>query len=137
MKIYNEQIALQSLKSREVFNITTQVKAAAEKSGLREGIAVVSSLHSHTATIVNEDDPGLLEDLLEWLAEASPERETYNHHDRLQSATHLRFQSLLLNHQVVVPFTEGRLDLGARQAVIFIELDGLRPRRIVVKILGE
>jgi secondary thiamine-phosphate synthase enzyme len=137
MKIYNEQIALQSQKSREVFNITTQIKAAAEKSGLREGIAVVSSLHSNTAIIVNEDEPGLLDDLADWLAEISPVREAHKHQDRFESAAHVHFQSLLLHHQVVVPFTEGRLDLGPNQAVLFIELDGLRPRRIVVKILGE
>ncbi|HTZ73709.1 MAG TPA: secondary thiamine-phosphate synthase enzyme YjbQ [Candidatus Aquilonibacter sp.] len=137
MKIYNEQIALQSQKPREVFNITTRVKAAAEKSGAREGIAVVSSLHSNTAVIVNEDEPGLLEDLAEWLQEVSPVRDNYRHLGRFDSAANVHFQGLLLHHQVVVPITEGRLDLGSGQAVLFVELDGLRPRRIVVKIVGE
>ncbi len=137
MKIYNEQIALQSQKPREVFNITTRVKAAAEKSGTREGIAVVSSLHSNTAIIVSEDEPGLLEDLAEWLLEISPARENYKHSGRFDSAAHIHFQSLLLHHQVIVPISEGKLDLGTGQAVLFVELDGIRPRRIVVKIVGE
>lgn len=137
MKIYNEQFALQSQKQRDVFNITTQVKAAAEKSGLRDGIVVVSSLHSNTAVVVNEDKPGLLDDLFEWLTEVSPPGENHRHEGQFESATHVYFQSLLLSHQAIVPFTEGRLDLGPKQAVLFVELDGLRPRRIVVKIVGE
>jgi len=137
MKIYNEQITLQSQKRREVFNITTQVKAAAEKSGAREGIVLVSSLHSNTAIIVNEDEPGLLEDLAEWLQDVSAVRENYKHSGRFDSAAHIHFQSLLLHHQVIVPISEGKLDLGTRQGVLFVELDGLRPRRIVVKIVGE
>lgn len=137
MKIYNEQIALQSQKQREVFNITTRVKAAAEKSGVRDAIAVVSSLHSDTAVIVSADEPGLLEDLGDWLAETSSSQNAYKHQGRFESAANIHFQSLLLHHQVLVPITEGRLELGERQAVFFVELDGLRPRRIVVKIIGE
>ncbi|MGH9572711.1 MAG: secondary thiamine-phosphate synthase enzyme YjbQ [Candidatus Acidiferrales bacterium] len=137
MKIYNEQFALQSQKQREVFNITTQVKAAAEKSRLREGIVVVSSLHSSTAIIVTQDEPGLLDDLFEWLDEVSPASDGFRHEGRFENAAHVRFQSLLLSHQAIVPFTEGRLDLGPEQALLFVELDGLRPRRIVVKIVGE
>jgi secondary thiamine-phosphate synthase enzyme len=137
MKIYNEQIALQSQKQREVVNITTRVKAAAEKSGVRDGIALVSSLHSNTAVIVTEDEPGLLDDLGDWLAEISSAQGAYKHPGPFESGAHLHFQGLLLHHQVVVPITEGRLELGARQAVFFVELDGLRPRRIIVKIIGE
>ena len=137
MKIYNEQIALQSQKQREVFNITTRVKAAAEKSGVRDAIAVVSSLHSNTAVIVTVDEPGLLEELGGWLAEISSSQNAYKHQGRLESAADIHFQSLLLHHQVLVPITEGRLELGERQAIFFVELNGVRPRRIVVKIIGE
>lgn len=137
MKIYNEQIALQSQKQREVFNITTQVKAAAEKSGVRDGIALVSSLHSNTAIIVTEDEPGLLNHLGERLAEISSVQDAHQHQGRFESSAQVHFQSLLLHHQVIVPITEGRLELGSRQAVFFVELDGLRPRRIVVKIIGK
>lgn len=137
MKIYNEQIALQSQKQREVFNITTRLKAAAENSAVRDAIAVVSSLHSNTAVIVTADETGLLEDLGDWLSEISSSENAYKHRGRFESAAHTYFQSLLLHHQVVVPITEGRLELGERQAVFFVELDGLRPRQIVVKIIGE
>lgn len=137
MKIYNEQIVLQSQKKCEVFNITTQVKAAAEKSSVRDGLALISSMHSNTAVILTEDDPGLLEALGDWLGEIASSDESYKHQARFESAAYVHFQALLLHHQVVMPITENRVELGARQGVFFVELDGLRPRRIVVKIIGE
>jgi secondary thiamine-phosphate synthase enzyme len=140
MKIYNEHVTLQSKKPREVFNITTQVKAAMEKSGFRDGVILVSSLHSNSGVIVNEQEPRFLQVLDNWLHQLAPSQEDSQNQERPESdagdaAFHL--QSLLLHHQVMVSFTETRLDLGLGQAVLFVELDGLRPRRIVVKVMGE
>jgi secondary thiamine-phosphate synthase enzyme len=137
MKIYNEQITLQSEKAREVFNITTRVKAAMEKSGFRDGIILVSSLHPDCAVIVNEEEPGFLESLENWLQEVAPAGGNSPLAAAAESDAASRFQTLLLHHQVVVPFTENRLELGAGQSVLFIELRGVRPRRIVVKVMGE
>jgi secondary thiamine-phosphate synthase enzyme len=137
VKIYNEQIAIQSQKPREIFNITTRVKAAMEKSGFRDGIVLVSSLHSNSAVIVNDDEPGFLEDLDKWLGEVAPVRDDYKHQGRFGSNAAVRLQSLLLHHQVIVSFTDGRLDLGPWQFVQFVELDGMRPKSIVVKVMGE
>lgn len=137
MKIYNEQITLQSKKPREVFNITSQIKAAMEKSGFRDGVIVVTSLHSNSAVVVNDEEPGFLEDLDAWLQQLAPARDDYKHKGRFESNSSAHLQSLLLHHQVIVPFTEGRLDLGPWQFVLFVELDGLRPKRIAVKLIGE
>ncbi|HYA89734.1 MAG TPA: secondary thiamine-phosphate synthase enzyme YjbQ [archaeon] len=137
MKIYTELITLQSQKQREVINLTTQVKAALEKSSFRDGIILVSVLHSNSALIVNDDEPGLLEDLDAWLRLIAPERDDFKHKGRFESTSAVHFQSLLLHHQVVVGFTEGRLDLGPWQAILFVELHGLRPKRILVKVMGE
>jgi secondary thiamine-phosphate synthase enzyme len=137
MKIYNKQITLQSKKSREVFNITTQVKAALEKSRFRDGVILVSSLHSNSAVIVNDEDPGFLEDLDGWLQQLAPLRDDYKYQGRFESNAAFHLQSLLLHHQVIVAFTEGRLELGPWQFVLFVELDGLRPRRILLKVIGE
>jgi len=137
MKIYTDAITLQSQKPRQVFNITTQIKAAMEKSGLRDGIILISSLHPNSAVIVNDDEPGFLQDLEKWLSEIAPRRDDYAHQGRFESSAAVHFQSLLLSHQVVVQFTDTRLDLGPNQFVQFVELDGLRPRRLVVKVIGE
>jgi secondary thiamine-phosphate synthase enzyme len=108
-----------------------------EKSGFRDGIVLVSSLHSNSAVVVNDDEPGLLEDIDAWLSQLAPLRDDYKHQGRFESNAAVHLQSLLLHHQVIVPFTEGRLDLGPWQAVLFIELDGQRPKRILVKVMGE
>lgn len=137
MKIYNEQITLQSQKPRETFPITTQVKAAVEKSGFRDGVVLISSFQSNSAVIVNDDEPGLLGDLDQWLAELAPAREDYKQPERFEGNAGFHLPGLLLQHQVIVPFSESRLDLGVGQVVLFVELDGLRPRRILVKVMGE
>lgn len=137
MKLYNEQLTLQTNAKREFVNITPQVKAAMEKSGFRDGIILVSVLHSNAAIIVNEDEAGFLEDLQSWLDQIAPEREEYKHRGRFESNSGVHFQSLLLHHQSIVSFSEGRLDLGPWQFVIFAELDGQRPKKITVKVMGE
>jgi secondary thiamine-phosphate synthase enzyme len=137
MKSYNEVITLQSKKPREIINLTTQVKAAMEKSSFRDGILVVTALHSNSAVIVNDDEPGLLEDLDDWLSHIAPVNDDYKHKGRFESNAAIHLQALTLHHQVIVPFTEGRLDLGPWQFILFVELDGLRPKRILVKVIGE
>jgi secondary thiamine-phosphate synthase enzyme len=137
MGIYNEQITLQTPKLREVVNITSQVKAAMEKSGFRDGMILVTSLHSNASVIVSDDEPGYLEDMDAWLSQMAPVREDYKHKGRFESNTGIHLQALLLHHQAVVGFTEGRLDLGPWQFVLFVELDGQRPKRIQVKVMGE
>ena len=137
MKIYNEQLTLQTLSKREFMNITPQIKSAMEKSGFRDGIILVSVLHSNAAIVVNDDEPGFLEDLQSWLEQVAPERADYKHHGRFESNSGVHLQSLLLHHQAIVSFTEGRLDLGPWQFVLFAELDGMRPKKITVKVMGE
>ena len=137
MKIYNEQLTLQTLAKREFMNITPNIKSAMEKSGFRDGIILVSVLHSNAAIIVNDDEPGFLEDLQSWLEQVAPERTDYKHHGRFESNSGVHLQSLLLHHQAIVSFTEGRLDLGPWQFVLFAELDGMRPKKITVKVMGE
>jgi secondary thiamine-phosphate synthase enzyme len=137
MKIYNEAITVQSKKAREVFDLTSQIKAAMEKSTLRDGMILVSALHTNAAVVVNDNEPGLLEDLDVWLNEIAPVRDDFKHKGRFESNAAIHFQSLLLHHQAIIAFTEGRLDLGPNQTVLFVERDGLRPKRILVKVMGE
>ena len=85
MPIYNEEITLQSTKLREFFNITPNLKAAVEKSGFSDGLIVVSSLHSNSAVFVNDDEPGLLQDLEAWLDQMAPASADYKHQGRFES----------------------------------------------------
>jgi secondary thiamine-phosphate synthase enzyme len=113
------------------------VRAAMEKSGFRDGIILVSALHANAAVIVNDEEPGLLEDVGVWLDKLAPVSDHYKHKGHFESNSGVHLQSLLLHHQAMVSFSEGRLDLGPWQSILYAELDGQRPKKIVVKVMGE
>lgn len=135
MKIYSESVPLQSAKKREAINISSRIKAAVEKSTFRDGIAVVSSLHADCAVVLLQDDPSILDHLDRTLDRLAPPDDLAPDSDEHNPAAHI--QGALLGQRVVIPFSDGRLDLGPREAVFFFELDGIRPRRVIVKIIGE
>lgn len=137
MQIYTEHLTFHSKQKREIINITEQVKAALQKCGFHDGFVIVSALHSNSAVFVNDAEPGLLEDIAAWLEQTCPPSESYKHTGRFESASEIHLQALLLNHTEIVGFTEGKLELGPWQFIHYAELDGLRPKRVLIKIIGE
>ncbi len=137
MRIHSDYMTVQTKEKREFLNITPNIKAALEKSGIRDGIVLVSSLHSNSARFVNEDEPGLLQDISEWADRIAPLGPDYHHSARSESNAGAHLQSLLLHHQSIISVADGKLELGPWQNVIYAELDGQRPKRILIKILGE
>ena len=137
MKIHNDYMTVHTKQSREFMNITPNVKFAVEKSGIRDGLILVSTLHANSAVFVNDEEPGLLEDVNEWLEKVAPQRDDYRHGSKFDSNAGVHLQCILAHHQVVVPICDGKLELGPWQQVIYAELDGQRPKRILIKVLGE
>jgi len=137
MRIHSDYVTVQTKERREFLNITPNIKAAVEKSGIRDGIILISSLHSNSALFVNDEEPGLLQDITEWADRLAPFGPDYHHSARSESNAGAHLQSLLLRHQAFVSLADGKLELGPWQAVIYAELDGQRPKRILIKILGE
>jgi secondary thiamine-phosphate synthase enzyme len=137
MRFHTDYLTVQTTRKREFMNITPTVREAAEKSGIRDGLILVSSLHSNSGIFINDEDPGLLEDVEEWLAQLAPSHDNYHHSPRSESNASAHLQSLLLHHQAVVSLADGKLELGPWQQVIYAELDGMRPKRILIKIIGE
>jgi secondary thiamine-phosphate synthase enzyme len=137
MRIHSDYMTVQTKEKREFLNLTPNIKAAVEKSGIRDGIILISSLHSNSALFVNDDEPGLLQDIMEWADRIAPFGPDYHHSARSESNAGAHLQSLLLNHQAFVSLTDGKLELGPWQSVMYAELDGQRPKRILIKILGE
>jgi secondary thiamine-phosphate synthase enzyme len=137
MRIHSDYVTVQTKERREFLNITPNIKAAVEKSGIRDGIILVSSLHSNSALFVNDEEPGLLQDITEWADRMAPLGPDYHHSARSESNAGAHLQSLLLNHQAFVTLADGKLELGPWQSVMYAELDGQRPKRILIKILGE
>ncbi|MEO2082961.1 MAG: secondary thiamine-phosphate synthase enzyme YjbQ [Desulfurobacteriaceae bacterium] len=137
MKAYTEYLLFNTEKRRELIKITDRVKEAVEKSGVREGLCLVSAMHLTAAVIVQDDEEGLHEDIWEWLERIAPFRSDYRHHLTGEDNGDAHLKNLLVHFQVVLPITEGKLDLGPWQEIFYAEFDGQRPKRVIIKIIGE
>jgi len=137
MRIHNDYLTVQTKQKREFQNITENVKHAMEKSGITEGMVLVAVLHPNSAVFLNEDEPGLIQDAEQWLEQIAPVNHEYMHGSKFESNAAIHLQSLLLGSQVIVAINAGHLELGPWQQVIYAELDGTRPKRILIKVMGE
>ncbi|HEV2726875.1 MAG TPA: YjbQ family protein, partial [Solirubrobacterales bacterium] len=138
---------------RELIRITEEVQAVVDEAGIAEGMALVSAMHITAGVWVNDDEPGLHEDVMEWLDKVAPPSWThvggnvapdllprggdYRHHAGGEDNGDAHLKNLLVHHQAIVPVTDGRLDLGPWQQVFYCEFDGGRPKRVVIKAMGE
>jgi len=118
----------------EVVDITDRVREIIESQDVVDGIALIYTRHTTTAIIINENEAGLKEDLLKILERLIPSRAGYMH-DRIDDNADSHLRAIFLGNSVVIPITNGKLDLGTWQRILFVELDGPRVRRIVVKVI--
>ncbi len=137
MKTHTEYLWFHTKKRRELVNITETVRNIVFKSGVKEGLVLVSAMHITASVYVNDDEEGLFEDIWEWLEKLAPYREDYKHHQTGEDNGDAHLKSLLMHHQVIVPITNGDLDLGPWQRIFYAEFDGQRKKRVIVKVLGE
>jgi secondary thiamine-phosphate synthase enzyme len=137
----SHRVPIHTSTARQFVDITDQVEERVASSGFRTGLAVVSTLHTTAAVVVNEHEPELLKDLDSFLARLAPESSTYAHNDVFhptgeQPNGHAHCQALLLNTSVSLPIVEGTLMLGRYQRLFLVELDFSRPRCFTVTLLG-
>ena len=118
----------------EIIDITSRVQEEVEKSGVKDGIAVVYTKHTTTAIVINENESGLKDDMLDLIEKLVPQGAGYRH-DSIDNNADAHLRALLLGNSVVIPVTNGRLDLGTWQRILFIELDGPRTRKVIVKVV--
>jgi len=137
MKSYTEYLWFNTTKQREFINISRQVELALQKSKIQEGLALISAMHITAAVYVNDAESGLIEDIETWLETLAPKKSDYKHHRTGEVNGDAHLKSLLLHHEVIVPVTDGRLDLGPWQQIYYAEFDGQRRKRIILKIIGE
>ena len=137
MKSYTKYLTFKTSKRRELIRITEEVKKAVEESGVKEGLCLVSAMHLTAGVIVQDDEEGLHEDIWEWLERLAPFRDNYKHHLTGEDNGDAHLKNLLVHLQVVLPITEGRLDLGPWQEIFYAEFDGQRSKRVIIKIIGE
>jgi secondary thiamine-phosphate synthase enzyme len=124
-------------KPKEIINITHEVAVIVKKSGVKEGMVLVSAMHITASIFINDEESGIKQDFLEWAEKLAPFNPNYNHHRTGESNGDAHLKSILFHHEVIVPITKGELDFGPWQQIFYGEFDGLRRKRIVVKVMGE
>lgn len=137
MKSATEYIWFNTSKHREFINITDSVEDLVTRSGIDEGFVLVSAMHITAGVYVNDAEAGLIADIEEWLEHLAPYRADYRHHATGETNGDAHLKSLLVHHEVIVPITNGKLDLGPWQQVYYAEFDGQRRKRVILKALGE
>jgi secondary thiamine-phosphate synthase enzyme len=137
MKCHTEYITFHTKTHRTYVHITPQIDEIAKKSGVREGMVLVSAMHITAGVYVNDDEPGLIQDIDQWLENLAPFNQHYKHHETGEDNGDSHLKALLIHHQVIVPITAGKLDLGRWQRIFYAEFDGQRDKRLIVKVMGE
>jgi secondary thiamine-phosphate synthase enzyme len=137
MKTHTDYLYLNTKNKKEIVNITGEVAEIVGKSGVKEGFVHVSAMHITAAIFINDEEPGIKRDFLEWAEKLAPFNPNYHHHQTGESNGDAHLKSILFHHEVTIPITKGKLDFGPWQQVFYGEFDGQRKKRVVVKVLGE
>ncbi len=137
MRSLTDYLTFETREHREYINITDKVASVVSRSQIAEGMVLVSAMHITAAVFVNDAESGLLADIDEWLEALAPYRDEYRHHRTGETNGDSHLKNLLVHHQVILPITKGKLDLGPWQQVFYAEFDGKRPKRLVIKAMGE
>lgn len=137
MKSHTEYLWFNTRKKREFINITGELEKALAKAQIQEGLVLASAMHITAGVYINDAEEGLIADIEEWLERLAPFRPDYRHHRTGESNADAHLKNLLIGHQVLVPVTHGKLDLGPWQQVYYAEFDGQRRKRALIKVIGE
>jgi secondary thiamine-phosphate synthase enzyme len=140
MKTFRKELELKTPKRRDFVNITPEVEAAVQESGIQEGLCLVNSMHITASVYINDDEAGLLADFERWLDELAPYEpglKRYQHHRTGEDNADAHLKRQVMGREVVVAVTAGKLDFGPWEQIFYGEFDGRRRKRVLVKIIGE
>ncbi len=135
MTSHTEYLWFETARQEEFVRITDEVEAIVARSGVTDGMVLVSAMHITAAVYVNDWESGLIADIKDWLNHLAP-KANYRHHQTGEDNGEAHLKNLIMHHQVILPITEGQLDLGPWQQVFYAEFDGQRRKRVVVKVMG-
>jgi secondary thiamine-phosphate synthase enzyme len=136
MKVHTDYLWFNTRRRQEIIRITDEVSSIVQASGVREGMVLVSAMHITAGVYVNDWESGLIADIQEWLEQLAPSGRDYRHHRTGEDNADAHLKRTMLGHQVVLPITNGSLDLGPWEQVFYAEFDGRRKKRVVVKVMG-
>ncbi len=138
MKSYKKELWFETNKRRQLINITSQVDLCLSESGIREGLCLVNAMHITASVFINDDEHGLHNDFEKWLEKLAPEKPYSQYqHNGFEDNADAHLKRTIMGREVVVAVTEGKLDFGPWEQIFYGEFDGLRKKRILIKIIGE
>lgn len=139
MKNYREEVVIHTQSRTEFIRITDKVSQAVKKSGVKEGLCLVNSMHISSSVFINDNESGLWKDFEKWLEKLAPHQpiEQYRHNDTGEDNADAHLKRTVMGREVVVAITNGKLDFGPWEQIFYGEFDGKRPKRILIKIIGE
>ncbi len=139
MKTYRKEIMMNVPSRRGFVNITPQVQACLRESGIQEGLALVNAMHITASVFINDDESGLHADYEKWLEKLAPHEPVsqYRHNDTGEDNADAHIKRQIMGREVVVAVSGGKLDFGPWEQIFYGEFDGRRPKRVLVKIIGE
>ncbi len=123
-------------KRQEFIRITDEVASFVDTSKIVEGLVLISAMHITAGVYVNDNETGLIADIQEWLEKLAPANINYKHHQTGEDNGDAHLKRMLINHQVTVPITNGKLDLGPWEQIFYAEFDGQRKKRLILKAIG-
>ena len=136
MKVHTEYLWYNTRQRQEIVRITDEVASIVKTSGVREGMVLVSAMHITAAVYVNDWETGLISDIQTWLEQLAPAGLDYRHHQTGEDNADAHLKRTILGHQVILPITDGTLDLGPWEQLFYAEFDGQRRKRVIVKVMG-
>ncbi len=138
MKSFREDLLFNTKNEIEFVNITSKVELLVKKSGIKEGLCLVNAMHITASVFINDEENGLKSDFREWLEKLAPrDVSLYRHNLGGEDNGHAHVKRTLMGREVVVAVTKGKLDFGPWEQIFYGEFDGRRPKRVLVKIIGE
>src|SRR3982750_4687058 len=136
MTVHTDYLYFNTAKRQEFLRITDQIAAIVTTSGIKEGMVLVSAMHITAGVYVNDWEDGLIQDFQTWLEKLAPSGLDYKHHQTGEDNADAHLKRTIMGHQVIVPITDGKLDLGPWEQVFYAKFDGQRRKRVVVKVMG-
>lgn len=138
MKSYRKEIYFNIDARRGFVNITTQLEQCLKESGIKEGLLLCNAMHITASVFINDDEPGLHRDMEKWLETLAPEKPYSQYaHNGFEDNADAHLKRTIMGREVVVAITKGEMDFGPWESVFYGEFDGRRPKRVLVKIIGE
>lgn len=138
MKSHRQELWFETSSRRSLINITPQVEKCLRDSGIREGLCLVNAMHITASVFINDDESGLHQDFEKWLEKLAPEKPHNQYrHNGVEDNADAHLKRTIMGREVVVAVTDGNLDFGPWEQIFYGEFDGLRPKRVLVKIIGE